>query len=67
MKEKINEKMTEVTNYILEKNVKDITIDDFNILNVELTKIEFEESKEQRDKNNSEMVEAMTKVLMNRS
>lgn len=67
MKEKINEKMTEVTNYILEKNVKDITIDDFNILNVELTKIEFEESKEQRDKNNSEMIEAMTKVIMNRS
>ena len=67
MKEKINEKMTEVTNYILEKNVKDITIDGFNILNVELTKIEFEESKEQRDKNNSEMIEAMTKVIMNRS
>ncbi len=67
MKEKIKEKIDEVTNYILGKEVKDITIDDYNILNAELTKIELEETKEEREKNNNEMVQAMSKVLMTRS
>lgn len=67
MKDKIKEKLDEVTNYILEKEAKDVTIDDYNILNAELTKIELEENKEERKKDNDEMIQAMTKVLMNRS
>ena len=67
MKEKINEKLESITNYILEKETKDITVDDYNILTSELTKIELKETKEEREKDNNEMVQAMTKVLMNRS
>lgn len=67
MKEKIKEKLYETTNYILDKEVKDITIDDYNILTSELTKIELEETKEQREKDNDEMAQIMSKIFMNRS
>ncbi len=67
MKKEINKKIAEVTNYILGKEIKDITIDDYNILNAELTKIEFEENKEQREKDNGEMAQIMSKIFMNRS
>ena len=66
MKEKIKEKLDKVTNYILEKEEKDITIDDYNILNSELTKIELEETKEEREKNNDEMARTMAKMFSSR-
>ena len=66
MKEKIKEKLDKVTNYILEKEEKDITIDDYNILNSELTKIELEETKEEREKNNDEMAITMAKMFSSR-
>lgn len=67
MKDKINKKLENITNYILEKETKDITIDDYNILTSELTKIELEETKEQREKDNGEMAQIMSKIFMNRS
>lgn len=67
MKEKIKEKLQKITNYILEKEIKDITVDDYNILISELTKIELEETKEQREKDNDEMAQVMSKIFMNRS
>ena len=66
MKEKVKEKLEKIVNYIIGKDEKDITIDDFNILNTELSRIEFEENKEEREKNNDEMAKTMAKIFSSR-
>lgn len=60
MKEKIEEKLNKRLELILEKEVEDISREDFEILEKTLNKIEFEENE---DKRKQEYVELLTKVL----
>lgn len=61
MKDKIKEKLDERMNNILNKDVKDISKDEFEILSSKLSKIEFEETKEERNK---EYMELLTKAFI---
>ena len=60
MKEQIKEKLDKRIEYILTKNVNEITPEEFMALTSKLSQIEFEESKEDRNK---ELVEMMTKLF----
>lgn len=60
MKEKIEEKLNKRLELILEKEVEDISREDFEILEKTLSKIEFEENEEKRKQEYAELV---TKVL----
>lgn len=60
MKEQIKEKLDKRIEYILTKDVKEITPEEFMALTSKLSQIEFEESKEERNK---EYVEIMTKLF----
>ena len=60
MKEKIEEKLNKRLELILEKEIENITKEDFEILEKALSKIEFEENEEKR---NQEYAELLTKVL----
>ena len=60
MKEQIKEKLDKRIEYILTKDVNEITPEEFMALTSKLSQIEFEESKEERNK---EYVEMMTKLF----
>ena len=60
MKEQIKEKLDKRIEYILTKDVKEITPEEFMTLDSKLSKIEFEESKEERNK---EYVEMFSKLF----
>lgn len=60
MKEQIKEKLDKRIEYILTKDVNEITPEEFMALTSKLSQIEFEESKEDRNK---ELVEMMTKLF----
>lgn len=63
MKERIKEKLNERLELILSKEIKDVTSDEFIILSNEFSKLEYEEGKEERDK---EFAELIAKNLVNR-
>lgn len=56
MKEKIEEKLNKRLELILEKEVEDISREDFEILEKTLSKIEFEENEEKRKQEYAELV-----------
>ena len=56
MKEKIEEKLNKRLELILEKEVEDISREDFEILERTLSKIEFEENEEKRKQEYAELV-----------
>lgn len=60
MKEQLEQKITEVIEYILSKDAKDITYSEYKILDSKLSSIKYEE---ERAKNNQEISELMTKML----
>ena len=60
MKEQIKEKLDKRIEYILTKDVKEITSEEFMTLSSKLSQIEFEETKEDRNK---EYVEMLTKLF----
>lgn len=56
MKEKIEEKLNKRLELILEKEIENITKEDFEILERALNKIEFEENEEKRKQEYAELV-----------
>ena len=61
MKERIEKKLEERLKNILNKDVEEITSEEFSILSTKLNDIKFEETKEERDK---EFVELFSKILI---
>lgn len=61
MKERIEKKLEERLENILNKDVEEITSEEFSILSAKLTDIKFEETKEERDK---EFAELFSKILI---
>lgn len=61
MKERIEKKLEERLENILNKDVEEITPEEFSILSAKLTEIKFEETKEERDK---EFAELVSKILI---
>lgn len=61
MKERIEKKLEERLENILNKDVEEITSEEFSILNTKLNDIKFEETKEERDK---EFAELFSKILI---
>lgn len=60
MKERIEKKLEERLENILNKDVEEITSEEFSILSTKLNDIKFEETKEERDK---EFAELFSKIL----
>ena len=56
MKQKIEEKLNKRLELILEKEIENITKEDFEILEKALSKIEFEENEEKRKQEYAELV-----------
>ena len=56
MKEKIEENLNKRLELILEKEIENITKEDFEILEKALSKIEFEENEEKRKQEYAELV-----------
>lgn len=56
MKQKIEEKLSKRLELILEKEIENITKEDFEILEKALNKIEFEENEEKRKQEYAELV-----------
>lgn len=61
MKERIEKKLEERLENILNKDVEEITSEEFSILSTKLNDIKFEETKEERDK---EFAELFSKILI---
>lgn len=60
LKEKIEERLNERINYILNKNIEDITCEEFLVLSSKLKDIGYEETK---DKRNKEYIELISKLF----
>lgn len=56
MKERIEKKLEERIEYILNKNVEEITSEEFGILDLKLSNMKYEETKEERDKKFAELI-----------
>lgn len=61
MKERIEKKLEERIEYILNKNVEEITSEEFGILDLKLSNMKYEETKEERDK---EFAELISKIMI---
>lgn len=61
MKERIEKKLEERLENILNKDVEEITSEEFSMLSTKLNDIKFEETKEERDK---EFAELFSKILI---
>lgn len=61
MKERIEKKLEERLENILNKNVEEITSEEFSILSAKLNDIKFEETKEEKEK---EFAELFSKILI---
>lgn len=61
MKERIEKKLEERIEYILNKNVEEITSEEFGILDLKLSNMKYEETKEEKEK---EFAELFSKILI---
>lgn len=61
MKERIEKKLEERIEYILNKNAEEITSEEFKILDLKLSNMKYEETKEERDK---EFAELISKIMI---
>ena len=64
MKQKIEELLNKRVNFILEKEFKDITNEEFAVLEFALTKINTNESEEEYKEKNKELATLMSKMFI---
>lgn len=64
MKQKIEELLNKRLNFILEKEFKDITDEEFKVLEFALTKINTNESEEEYKEKNKELAVLMSKMFI---
>lgn len=64
MKQKIEELLNKRLNFILEKEFKDITNEEFAVLEFTLTKINTNESEEEYKEKNKELAALMSKMFI---
>ena len=63
MKEKIEKKLNEKLEYILSKNIEEVSSDEYYILSSVLNEIKNEESKDERLQKQKELTETLVKTL----